>query len=302
MTPRVSVVVATRNRRAMLARALASVDAQTFRDYEIVVVDDGSTDGTATWLAAARPTDRLIAVAPARGAAAARNHGAAGARGAIVAFLDDDDVWLPRYLAAQVAQLDADPRADLGTTGHVEVDPAGQIEYPDLRPLLATDDALVQMLAACPIHTLSVVACRRVALARIGLFDETLEVVHDLDWYLRLLMAGGRIVNDPTPLVERAIPGGLVSQYRRWYAEERALHRRAFEAARVAPACQRWIRAARALLFARIALGRRDFAFALARIGEAMATAPIFSAQMAATRLLRHRRGAFAWNARAAAR
>jgi len=47
MTPRVSVVVATRNRRAMLARALASVDAQTFRDYEIVVVDDGSTDGTA---------------------------------------------------------------------------------------------------------------------------------------------------------------------------------------------------------------------------------------------------------------
>lgn len=304
MTPRVSVVVATRNRRALLARALASIDAQTLREREIIIVDDASTDGTATWMAAARPQDRLVALATPRGAAAARNRGIALARGAIVAFLDDDDAWLPRYLAVQVAQLDADPQAEAATTGHVEVDAAGRIALPDLRPPFAVDDTRVRMLAGCPIHTLSVFACRRAALARIGAFDETLEVVHDLDWYLRLLLANGRIVSDPRPLAERTLPGGLVMRHRTWHAEEHALRERVFAAAKLAPNDERRIRAARALIFARIGCARGDRSFALARLGEALAAAPLSTLRIAGARLLRRRqRDALpAWSTGAAIR
>ena len=89
-----SVVIPTFNRVSLLQRTLASVEAQSFTDFEIIVVDDGSTDGTRDWLASQRPLLRVLEQAN-RGPGAARNLGAREARGDYVAFLDSDDLWFP---------------------------------------------------------------------------------------------------------------------------------------------------------------------------------------------------------------
>ncbi len=290
MRPRVSVVVPTRDRRVALARALASIDAQCFRDFEVVVVDDGSADGTASWLRAEHPAVRLVELYPSCGAAAARNRGVERARGEIVAFLDDDDAWHPSYLETQVALFDAHPDAQLCSAGHVEIDGRGRLSRPDLRPLFDYVDPLVHLLAECPLHTLSVVACRRTAMARIGPFDEALAIAHDLDWYLRLVAGGGGHEHNPALLVERRVPGGLVTRHRHWYAEERLVHRRLFARIPIARRDQRRIRAARALLFARVGFAKGDLGFGLARLAEAVLASPLDSVRMAALRLRRCRR------------
>jgi glycosyltransferase involved in cell wall biosynthesis len=301
MIPRVSAVMPTRDRRGLLARALASIEAQRFRDFEVVVVDDGSVDGTASWLRARQPPVSLVEIRRPGGAAAARNRGVESARGEIVAFLDDDDVWHPDYLGVQVAQIDAHPEADLCTTGHIEIDPAGRVARPDLRPLQHYPEPLVHFLAECPIHTLSVVACRRAVFQRIGPFDENLSIVHDLDWYLRLVAAGGRMVHCPAALVERAVPGGLVTQHRHWFVEERAVHQRFFAKNQSTRPLERRVRVLRALFFARVGLTKGDLDFGLARLADAFFISPPDALSIAGLRLLRRcRRGASeAWDATA---
>jgi len=295
--PRVSVVMPTRDRRHMLARALASVQAQTFRDFEVVVVDDGSTDGTAFWLRANYSGVSLVEIGQPSGAAAARNRGVDRSGGEIVAFLDDDDVWRPSYLETQVARLNTHPEAELCTAAHVDVDAAGRVSQPDLRPLYHYPVPLVHLLAECPIHTLSVVTCRRAAFERIGPFDETLPIVHDLDWYLRLIASGGKVEHSSTALVEHAVPARLVTRHRQWFQEERSVHRRFFAKGRLAPEHQRLIRAARALLFARVGLTKWDLAFGLARLTEAILVSPIDAVDVMARKLRRRRRSADAWGA-----
>ncbi|MGQ0620476.1 MAG: glycosyltransferase family 2 protein [Panacagrimonas sp.] len=102
--PRVSVVIPTHNRLEMMQRALASALAQTVTDIEVIVVDDGSSDGTAAWLAAqTEPRLRFMRHDPARRAPAARNAGTLLAAGEWIAYLDDDDVWYPHKLERQLA-------------------------------------------------------------------------------------------------------------------------------------------------------------------------------------------------------
>ena len=289
--PRVSVVVPTRDRLDALVRALASVDAQRFRDFELVVVDDGSVDGTTSWLRANRPSASVVTIDRPAGAAAARNQGVKHTHGEVVAFLDDDDVWHSSYLEVQVAQFDAHPEADLCTTGHFEIDRAGRLSWPDLRPLYHYPEPLVHFLAESPIPTLSVVACRRSVLERIGPFDESLSIVHDLDWYLRLVAAGGKTLHCSTALVERSVPGGLVTRHRRWFMEEQSVHRRIFAGNQLARRQQRRVRASRALLFARIGLSKGDLRFGLARLAEAFLISPLGAASVAALRLARRLSG-----------
>lgn len=293
--PLFSVVVPTRNRRGLLARAIASVDAQRFRDFETIVVDDRSTDGTADWLRAERPDVALIALgdedaggsAAPTGASAARNRGIKRARGEFVAFLDDDDFWRPSFLDAHLALLGADARADLSYVGHIEVDAAGTVFRPDLRPHLRYATPLLHYASECPIHTMSVVACRRTLFDRIGYFDETLSIVQDLDLYLRLLAGGGRIAHSPALHVERTIPGGLVTRHRLWREEDGAAIARHLAAPSISDLQRRQVRASRALLFAKIALSKGDAAYAAARLAEALAAAPLDAAQIALVRAAR---------------
>ena len=109
--PRVSVVIPTYNRSATLPRAVRSVLAQTFRDFELLLVDDHSTDATPVVISEF-VDDRVRSIRHERnyGQSKALNTGIRAACGEYVAFLDDDDVWLPTKLAAQVAILDAAPK------------------------------------------------------------------------------------------------------------------------------------------------------------------------------------------------
>ena len=99
--PRVSVIIPTYNRGWTLQAAMDSVLAQTYLDFELIVVDDGSSDDTAEILAAYGPEVKRIRQANA-GVSAARNTGIRAARGELVAFLDSDDRWLPDKLKVQV--------------------------------------------------------------------------------------------------------------------------------------------------------------------------------------------------------
>ena len=330
--PRVSVIVPTHNRRVILQAALASVDNQTFRDFELIVVDDGSDDGTAEWVknppgigqttipethlptpnpnrsteprpsgsgrhggqeadlqrtTSSPPLTLLEIPPPGVGAAAARNRALQIATGEIIAFLDDDDRWLPDYLAKQVAKLDACPNAAVAIAGHTEVSASGAITKPLLEPAYPYPTALARLLAECPIHTLSVAACRREMFNRIGLFDESLRIVHDLDWYIRLTQAGGKLVFNSEALVEHAIPGGLVTKHRDWFHEEQSVHRKCAE---LEPREHEVVDIARQLFFARTALSNGDIPFALARAATCLAKGPRVAASMIAQRLRQRRR------------
>ena len=109
-SPKVSVIIATYNRAALLPRAVNSVLAQTYTDFELIIVDDRSSDDTQEVIRTfTDPRIRVIRHEANRGAAAARNTGISEARGEYIAFLDDDDECMPNRLADQVSVLDANP-------------------------------------------------------------------------------------------------------------------------------------------------------------------------------------------------
>ena len=121
---KVSTIVAVYNGAATVDRALRSIFAQTFIDNEVVVVNDGSTDDTASVLAGFG--DRIhVITQPNRGLSAARNAGVRGSRGEYIAFLDDDDEWMPEKLARSVPVLDAEPACALVYTLALKVDVDG---------------------------------------------------------------------------------------------------------------------------------------------------------------------------------
>lgn len=301
LTFRVSVVIPTRNRLEKLCRALASIEQQTCRDYEVWLVDDGSTDGTREFVESGRlagsypgiPSIHTLLNTQSRGAAAARNQALANAEGELIAFLDDDDLWFPEYLQQQLMRMDSHPEAAACCARHVEFDAGGRSYASDPLPLFADDDPLIYLLTDSFVHTMSVFMCRSAAFDSIGPFDETLCVVHDWDWYARLLLRGSTILAPAGPaLVGHEIPGGLAARHRAWHAEEQTVLNRIFADNTQYSDKQRQVRAHRALVFARIGLSRKDYTFALRRLMEAFGWAPLNSTRVSAVRLLRNFRTA----------
>jgi glycosyltransferase involved in cell wall biosynthesis len=183
MVPLVSVIIPTYNRAALVAEAVASVEAQTFRDFEILVVDDGSTDATLEALA------RLEGVKVLRrrsrdGVAAARNVGAAAARGEWLAFLDSDDLWLPEKLARQMAYLEARPGLLLCQTDETWVRHGLRVNKPESHKKVA-GRIFLPSLKRCMVSPSAVVLNRRLFLDHGG-FDEDLPAAEDYDLWLRL--------------------------------------------------------------------------------------------------------------------
>lgn len=115
--PRVSVIIIFLNEERYLGEAIESVRAQSFTDWELILIDDGSTDGSSEIARQASEADRIRYVTHPnhenRGMSASRNAGIAASRGELIAFLDADDIWLPAKLADQVAIFDAEPRTDM---------------------------------------------------------------------------------------------------------------------------------------------------------------------------------------------
>ena len=182
--PRVSVIIPTYNRAALVAEAVASVLAQTCRDFEILVVDDGSTDGTAEALAAFAGQMTVLRQPARRGVAAARNLGIAAARGRWLAFLDSDDLWLPEKLARQLAFLSAHPKLLLCQTEEIWVRRGVRVNKP-LTHRMAGGNIFLQSLRRCLVSPSAVLLHRRLFEDHGG-FDEDLPAAEDYDLWLRL--------------------------------------------------------------------------------------------------------------------
>jgi glycosyltransferase involved in cell wall biosynthesis len=181
--PKISVVIPTYNRAWALGRAVDSVLAQDFTDFELIVVDDGSEDETRALLEGYG--SRLTWIAQSnQGVSAARNRGAAQAAGDLLAFLDSDDYWYPRKLGAQAAFFDAHPRARICQTQEVwirngrRVNPGRRHQKPD-------GDIFIPSLSLCLVSP-SAVMLRKSLLDEMGGFDEALPACEDYDLWLRV--------------------------------------------------------------------------------------------------------------------
>lgn len=194
----VSVVIPTCDRPALLARALASVRAQTRPPAEIIVVDDGS-DPTARPRLDAGDV-RLLANRRARGASGARNWGAAHARGPLLAFLDDDDEWLPEYLATATARIAAERLDVLCTDLLYRCDEDGS-ERPGKAAVAALDAPA--FLVRNPGLIGSNLIIRAATYAAVGGFDESLPTSEDMDLGIRLSLQRPRLRY--APLRERLV-------------------------------------------------------------------------------------------------
>ncbi|MEJ5358231.1 MAG: glycosyltransferase [Desulfobacterales bacterium] len=181
--PRVAVILPTFNRAWCLAEAVESVLSQTYRDFELIVVDDGSSDGTAELLA--RYEGRLRAIRREnRGVSAARNAGVAASRSPLLAFLDSDDLWLPGKLARQVAFFEAHPEAAICQTGEIWVRNGRRVN-PGLRHRKPSGWIFEPSLELCLVSP-SAVMVRRSLFEEVGPFDESLPACEDYDLWLRV--------------------------------------------------------------------------------------------------------------------
>jgi glycosyltransferase involved in cell wall biosynthesis len=183
MVPVVSVIIPTHNRAALLREAVASVKAQTYRDFEILVVDDASTDDTQEALAAWREV-RVLRHPCRRGVAAARNLGIAAARGQWLAFLDSDDLWLPEKLARQMAYHQDQPHLLISQTDETWVRRGVKVNKPAAHRKVA-GRIFFPSLKRCLISPSAVILNRRLIEAHGG-FDENLPAAEDYDLWLRL--------------------------------------------------------------------------------------------------------------------
>lgn len=181
--PRVTVIIPTYNRAWCLAQAVDSVLAQTFRDFELVVVDDGSRDETRSVLKAYGSRIRVLDQAN-RGVSAARNLGIRAARGDLLALLDADDLWQPEKLARQVAFFDRRPGALICQTEEIWIRRGVRVN-PRRRHRKASGDIFEASLALCLVSP-SAVMLRRGLLDTVGLFDERLPACEDYDLWLRV--------------------------------------------------------------------------------------------------------------------
>ncbi len=185
--PRISVVIPAYNRARLIGQAVSSVLAQTFTDFELIVVDDGSTDDTGSAVESHRDARvKLVTLPKRRGQSGARNAGIDASSGDWIAFLDSDDEWLPEKLARQMERVDGVPR-DYGVVYCACYRQHGD-EAPELRPKgdLPEGDLFDELLRGRKAPTPSVYVVKRVALLATSCFDEEMIAASDIDMWLRL--------------------------------------------------------------------------------------------------------------------
>lgn len=215
LSPVVSVVIPMFNRAATIRRAVDSALAQSFRDIEVIVVDDASSDESVANVAAIDDSRlRLLRRERNGGASAARNAGVAASRGSLVAFLDSDDEWFPRKLEIQVAALNAAPsHAGVSCTG-VEMHLLDHAVI-RLQPLEDSIDWTRRLAMDCNLSPGTTQLTRRAVFDAIGPLDEALPRFEDWDWLIRYTRTGSIVaVREPLARVynRRARLGEVVER------------------------------------------------------------------------------------------
>lgn len=190
MTPKISVILPVHDRADVLPRAIESVLGQELGEFELIVVDDGSKDGSVDVAKSyGDPRIKVIELGENRGGNVARNAGIRAAQAPLIAFLDSDDRYLPNKLAWVVAEFERRPKLDLLVDSFIKVQPPGSRKTEIARRNPVIDDrerfrtALFtrQLWKATPAITVK----REIALEA-GLFDETLSRLQDFDFLIRV--------------------------------------------------------------------------------------------------------------------
>jgi glycosyltransferase involved in cell wall biosynthesis len=193
----VSVIIPVYNGESFLARALGSVFEQDYRSLEVLVVDDGSSDGTAQ-IAQHWPEARYF-FQQNQGHGAAKNTGIENSRGEYLAFLDVDDWWAPNKLGLQVEFLKAHPQIGYVVCNTRFVLERGALNLPGLKPELLQQPS--------PALLPSALVVRREILCAVGVFDPAFETGNDSDWFFRAQDMGVLRMILPEVLLYRSIHG-----------------------------------------------------------------------------------------------
>ncbi len=209
---KVSVIIPTYNRRERLEKAVESVLAQTYGDFELIVVDDGSEDTTRDLIS--RYGSRIIYLAQKnRGVSAARNRGLAAACGELIAFLDSDDWWDKDKLQLQLQAMEENPSYLISHTEEVWYR-RGKRLNPRKMHQKKGGELFAHSLTLCVV-SISTVIARRELFAKVGVFDEGLPCCEDYDLWLRTAARFPfLLVDQPLTLKEGGRPDQLSSIYR----------------------------------------------------------------------------------------
>jgi glycosyltransferase involved in cell wall biosynthesis len=195
-SPIVSVIIPVYNCERYLAEAIESVLSQTYRSVEVIVVDDGSVDASASVAKQFVPPVRYY-YQPNSGLAAARNHGVDLSKGDFLAFLDSDDIWTPDKLKMQVAKLENNSKIE-AVFGHIQ-----QFISPEL------DDSVIKKIRcpsdAIPGFCADTMLIRRSSFMRVGLFDTQWKVGQFEDWYSRAVEKGLEFCMIPNLVAKRRL-------------------------------------------------------------------------------------------------
>ena len=216
--PEVSVLIPAYNAALYIAEAISSVVAQTFKDFEIIVVDDGSTDTTQD-VVGNFPEVRYFKQENA-GAAAARNHAARLSRGRYLAFLDADDLWHPLKLSHQLSAFSVQPECVISHTASTRdrsvFEKAVQIDAPECKPVIRLRSLVETFLS--PYLSTPTVMVRRAAFEKLGGYNENLRVAEDVDFHLRMLSLSPNVLALENKLAfVRSVPGSLSSDHAAGY-------------------------------------------------------------------------------------
>lgn len=206
-SPMVSVIIPAYKAADHIAAALSSVFAQTYTDFEVIVINDGSPDSEQMELAIAPSRSRIIYLNQQnRGPSGARNLGIQHARGEFLAFLDSDDAWLPHYLEEQLRFLRSDPALDMVyCDATLEGDTLAEGRTfmqlcPSTGPV-TFESLLVEQTQVITSGTV----VRRTSVLAAGLFDEEIRCSEDHELWLRLLHAGSKITYQRQVLLRRNV-------------------------------------------------------------------------------------------------
>ena len=212
----VTVIVPLYNKQDYIARTIRSVLAQTYQRFELVVVDDGSTDQSVSLVESLFSDARIRLVRQRnRGVSAARNRGLKDMQGHLAAFLDADDEWLPEHLADLVALVERFPDAALYSTNSTR-QPSGAVSIPrspQLAEHFLIDDYFSAAIRWPHFVNSSSTAVRRRVIDRLGGFVENVEIGEDQEYWARLALTGPLAVClRSSSLYHDLLPGGATSR------------------------------------------------------------------------------------------
>ncbi len=209
--PSISVIVPAYNAERTILETVNSVLQQTFTDFELIVIDDGSTDQSAQLLQAIADPRLKVFSYPNGGASVARNRGMEHATGEYFSFLDADDLWTSDKLQLQLDALQAHAEAGVAYSWTCNMSPTGEAFYPGLCAT-HTGNVQAQLLVSNFLASGSNGLIRRNAIASAGAFDPALDAYEDWDYFLRLAARWTFVVVPKYQILYRQSPGGRSSK------------------------------------------------------------------------------------------